>query len=93
MPQGLFGMSSDLLEVVEDDQTFATSGKRVGNLNLGICLAQRHIKRLGDLEVDAIEGSRLREIAEPDATRQLTQPVPCEMHGEASLPATAYADD
>ena len=86
-------MARHLLEVVEDHQALATPRDRVPELNHRIVLAQRHVEPMRNRMHDAIQASRLGQIAEPDAARELSERVPPEPGDEPRLAGAAEAQD
>ena len=85
-------MLHDLLEVVEDDEAAAAAGDRVAELHDRVFLAERHVERRGDGEEDAVERSRLGQIAEVDAARPVAEPGPAVAADEARLAGAARAE-
>ena len=87
--EGDRGVLQDLLEVVQDHQTATAAGNGVAELHAGIILAERDGERRGDGEKDAVERTRLGEIAEVDTTGPFAKPRPTVATDEASLAGAA----
>ena len=58
-----------------------------------VVLAQRHVEPLRDGMDDAVQTSGLRQIAEPDAAREISERVPPEPRDEPRLAGAAEAQD
>ncbi len=86
-------MARDLLEVVEDHKTTSTARDGLPDLRHRVVLAQRHVEPLRNSVDDAIQASRLRQIAEPDTARKLSKRVPAEACDEPRLAGSAEAED
>ena len=86
-------MARDLLEVVEDHQALAAPRDGVSELDHRIVLAQRHVEPLRNGMHDAIQASGLRQIAEPDAAREISERVPPEPRDQPRLAGAAEAQD
>ena len=73
---------SDLLEVVENHQRRPARRDRVTDLRDRVA-TERHVKSLGNRMHDAVETACLRQIAEPDTTREIAERAPTETRDEA----------
>src|SRR6476659_10057196 len=82
-------MLDDLLKVVEDDQATVSAGDGVAELHSGVVLAQRNLERGSDGEEDAVERTRLGQIAEVDASRPVAEPGPAVTADESRLAGAA----
>jgi len=80
-----------LLEVVEDHETPSAPCDGVPDLGHWIVLAQRQPEPLGHGVHDAVETSGLREIAEPDAAREISERIPAEPCDQPRLAGAADA--
>src|SRR5207247_8588351 len=77
-PQRFLGVTRDLLEVVENDQTKAARRDGIAELGDRFFFAQRNGECLGDGVCDALAASGLRQIAEPDTAGKVSEPAPTE---------------
>jgi hypothetical protein len=82
-----------LLEVVEDHQATAAAGDGMADLQHRIAPADRHVEGAGDGEAEAVDRSRLDEVAEVDAAGPVAQPESAVARHQPRLADAAGADD
>ena len=85
------GVARDLLEVVENHQALPAPRDRVPELQHRVVPAQRHVESLRNGINNAVEVARLRQVAEPDATRKVAEPGPAETCHQPRLARAAHS--
>ena len=93
MTQCFLDVARHLLEVVENHQTLAAPRDGTPDLGHRVVLAQRQVEPLGHGIDDAVQTSRLRQIAEPDAAWELPERTPPEPGDQPRLAAAADTQD
>ena len=89
--QGLLGMASHLLEVVQDDQAPAAAGDGMAELLDRVVGPQWHAQALGHGLHDAFQTPCRRQVAEPCAAGEVAEPGPTEAYGQARLAGASDA--